>query len=95
MLFAIYCTDKPDHVQVRMDNRPDHLEHLAGIGDRLKAAGPTTLDDGETPSGSIIIIEDENIASARSFADADPYHKAGLFQSVEVRPFKWLLGTNK
>jgi len=95
MLFAIYCTDKPASVQVRMDNRPAHLEHLGKIGDRLKAAGPTTLDDGETPSGSIIIIEDEDITSARAFADADPYNQAGLFQSVEVRPFKWLLGTNK
>jgi uncharacterized protein len=95
MLFTVYCTDKPDSVQLRMDTRTAHLEHLASIGDRLKAGGPTTQDDGETPSGSILVIEADDLAAARSFADADPYNQAGLFQSVEVKPFKWLLGTNK
>ena len=27
---------------------------------------------------------------ARAIADADPYAKAGLFQSVEVKPFNWV-----
>ena len=25
----------------------------------------------------------------RALADADPYAKAGLFEKVEVRPFRW------
>jgi uncharacterized protein YciI len=28
MLFALICTDKPDHLQVRLDNRPDHVAFL-------------------------------------------------------------------
>ncbi len=28
MLFALICTDKPGHLQVRMDTRPAHLAYL-------------------------------------------------------------------
>ena len=41
MLFAIFCTDKEDYLDVRLDNRPAHVEHLRGIGEQLIFAGPT------------------------------------------------------
>ena len=28
MLYVIHCFDKADHLQVRMDNRPAHVEFL-------------------------------------------------------------------
>lgn len=28
MLYAIYCKDKPGHLQTRLDNRPAHVEYL-------------------------------------------------------------------
>ena len=33
---------------------------------------------------------DEVGAAARAFADADPYAKAGLFESVEVQAYNWV-----
>jgi hypothetical protein len=33
MLFALLCNDKPDHLQVRLDTRPTHLEYLTSLGD--------------------------------------------------------------
>ena len=30
MLYVISCTDKPDHGQVRQENRPAHLDYPQG-----------------------------------------------------------------
>ena len=90
MLFALICTDKPGSLELRMKVRPDHLAHLASLGDRLKAAGPFTNDEG-LPTGSLVIIEAETRAAAEKLAASDPYAKAGLFASVDVRPWKWTL----
>jgi len=38
------------------------------------------------------VLEAADLAAARAFAAADPYAKAGLFASVEVRPWRWLIG---
>lgn len=35
MLFALLCKDKPGHLNVRMDTRPTHIEHL----NKLNAEG--------------------------------------------------------
>ena len=35
MLYALICTDKPHSLQVRLDNRPAHIEFLKDMGDGL------------------------------------------------------------
>ncbi|MCA3555738.1 YciI-like protein [Aestuariivirga sp.] len=90
MLFALLCTDKPGSVSLRMSVRPDHLKYLESLGSALKAAGPFTTDEG-SPTGSLIIIEAADRAAASAIASADPYEKAGLFASVEIRPWAWLI----
>jgi uncharacterized protein len=90
-LFAFVCADKPDHLNVRMETRPAHVDHLNALNEKgvLKMAGPF-LDGEGKPNGSLVIVEAETIEDARAIADADPYTKAGLFQSVEVKPFNWV-----
>lgn len=90
-LFAFVCADKPGHLNVRMDTRPAHVEHLNALNASgvLKMAGPFLDSDGK-PNGSLVIVEAETIEAARAIADADPYTKAGLFQSVEVKAFNWV-----
>ena len=88
MLFAFLCTDKPGALQVRLDNRPAHIEFLKGLGDSLKAAGPFLDDDGNM-AGSLVIVEAADKAAAKAIADQDPYAKAGLFTSVEIRAWNW------
>lgn len=90
MLYALICTDKPDHLQVRLDNRPAHLAFLEGLGDALKGAGPF-LGSDDKPTGSLVLIEAEDRAAIEAIAADDPYAKAGLFQSVDIRPWAWLL----
>ena len=90
MLYAILCNDKPDSLQVRLDTRPTHLEYLNGLGDALKFAGPF-LDGEGKPNGSMVVVEAESIEQARKIAENDPYARAGLFASVDVRPWNWAL----
>lgn len=91
MLFAFVCKDKPGHLNVRMETRPTHLEHLNALNDAgtLKMAGPFLDADGK-PCGSLVIVEAESIEAATEIANADPYARAGLFESVEVKPFNWV-----
>jgi len=88
MLFALICTDKPDAGDLRQMVRPAHIAYLEGLGTVLKAAGPFTDDEGK-PIGSLVIIEAEDRSAAGKIADNDPYAKAGLFRSVEIRGWKW------
>ena len=90
MLYIIHCFDKQDSLQVRMDNRPAHVEYLKSFGDKLQAAGPT-LDAAENMDGSLVILELDSLAEAQTFAAGDPYAKAGLFESVSIQPWKKVL----
>jgi hypothetical protein len=92
MYFAFICTDKPDGLSIRKAHRPEHLAYLNGLGASLKIAGPFTAEDGETMNGSLIVIEAPSLAAARDIAAGDPFSKAGLFASVEIRPWLWTLG---
>ncbi len=92
MYFAFICTDKPDGLPIRKANRPEHLAYLQGLGDTLIFAGPFTAEDGETMTGSLVVVDAPTRAAAQAIAEADPFAKAGLFASVDIRPWKWTLG---
>ena len=87
MLFVLMCTDKPQSLPVRLAVREAHLTYLETYVDRLLLAGPL-LDPEQRPSGSLLIVDVEDAAAAAGFAEADPYAKAGLFESVVIRPFR-------
>jgi uncharacterized protein len=89
MLYAFICTDKPGALPIRKEKRPEHLAYLKSLGDTLKFAGPFTAEDGETMNGSLVVVEADSIGAARAIADGDPFAKAGVFASVEIRPWKW------
>lgn len=90
MLYALLCNDKPDHLQLRLDTRTAHLDYLNGLGDRLKFAGPFLGDDAK-PNGSLVVIDAADLASAGDIAANDPYVRAGLFASVDIRPWNWAI----
>ncbi len=92
MLYLIVCSDRPDSSQVRLDNRPAHVEYLKASAGRLKIAGPTLSEDGERMTGSMLVIEAESRTDAEDWAAGDPYAKAGLFASVTIRPWRWTVG---
>ena len=91
MLFALICKDKPDALQLRMDTRPQHVEFINRLiaDKKLAFAGPFLDAEGKS-NGSLVMIEAADQAEAEAMAASDPYAKAGLFDSVEVRPWTWV-----
>ncbi len=90
MLIAIICLDKPGALEIRKANRDAHLAHIEGAGGAIVQAGPFIDADGDM-CGSLLIFEGD-IAGAEAWAAADPYAAAGLFRSVEIRPWKKVVG---
>jgi uncharacterized protein YciI len=98
MWYAILGNDTPDSLQKRVSARAAHLARLQLLQDqgRLLLAGPLPRIDAEDPgpagfSGSLIVAEFEDLASARHWAGEDPYVAAGVYAEVDVRPFRKVL----
>lgn len=98
MWYLILGHDRADSLARRLAARPDHLARLEALRDdgRLLVAGPCPAIDAEDPgaagfSGSLIIAEFPALEDARAWADADPYVEAGVYERVEVRPFRRVL----
>ena len=91
MHFAIYCLDKAEGGPVRAENRPAHLDYLNRHLDRILVAGPLLDGAGAAPVGSLLIMEFDDLAAAEAFAAGDPYARAGLFESVTIKPWRKVL----
>jgi uncharacterized protein len=87
MLYALICTDKPNGLAISRAKRPEHIEYLQSLDDTLKLAGPFTEADGETMNGSLIVVEAHSLQAVKEIATGDPFAKASLFASVEIRPW--------
>lgn len=90
MRVAIICKDKPGSLQIRLDNRTAHLEHIKTSG-LVEMAGPFLNETGEM-SGSLVILEAADLAAAQQWAATDPYALAGLFDSVTITEWKKVIG---
>lgn len=84
---AVICHDGPDSQAARKAAAQDHLRYVESILDRLALAGPLFSDDGERMIGSVYVFKTESLDEARRWLEADPYFKAGFWQSVDYRPF--------
>ena len=89
MRFALICIDKAGALQTRLDNRAAHLAHIESSG-VVEMAGPF-LQDGAMV-GSLVILEVPDLAAAQDWAARDPYAQAELFQSVDIREWKKVVG---
>jgi len=88
---VLVAKDKAGALPVRMENRPLHVEYLKGSPE-VEQAGPILNADGDM-CGSVIILNVEDMADAEAWAKADPYAKAGLFESVELLPWNRVIET--
>lgn len=90
MRFALMCTDKPGHLETRKGNRDAHLAYIKDTG-VVEMAGPLLDTDGNM-AGSLIILDVDDYAAARAWADADPYARAGLFETVSLSAWNKVIG---
>lgn len=95
MYYLILAKDVAGSLPLRKTARTDHLARLQTLRDegRLLTAGPLPAIDSEDPAeagftGSVIIAEFETLEDARVWAEADPYKDAGVYESIEVVPYK-------
>jgi uncharacterized protein YciI len=85
MLFVIIGHDGPDGARLRPQVRRAHLDHLRPWVEQGKVALAGPFTDG---SGSLIVIDAEDEAQARMFAQSDPYVTRGVFERIEIKPFR-------
>lgn len=93
MLYVIYGLDAPGSAEHRTRVRPQHLERVKELHrqGRIAMVGPLPAVDAPTTEGgvvgSLIVAEFDSLEAARAWIDADPYVQAGVYASVDVRPF--------
>ena len=95
MWYAIVAEDVENSFEARMAARPAHLARLAELQSqgKLLLAGPFPAIDSQDPgpagfSGSLIVAEFADLASAKNWAEADPFVSAGVYANVTVKPFR-------
>jgi uncharacterized protein YciI len=72
---------------VRLENYEAHKAYLASGKVATVISGPLLADDLETMIGSMFIFEADTIDDVVAFNREDPFAKAGVWETVSIRPF--------
>lgn len=87
MRFVVHCLDKPGALPLRLANYEAHKSYLATGNVATVVSGPLLADDGETMIGSMFIFEAATKEDVVAFNSADPFAKAGVWDTVNIHPF--------
>jgi uncharacterized protein YciI len=90
MLFVIHAMDKKDAINTRAKHYKAHRQHLDDSEKykvHIVTAGPVVADDGETPIGSLFIVEARDRNSVNAFTNSDPYMANGVWEDIEVHAY--------
>ncbi|MFN2382530.1 MAG: YciI family protein [Guyparkeria sp.] len=98
--FLIVANDVADSGPLRAQHREAHRARLESMIEegRILTAGPLPIDHGDPDrglSGSLIVASFDHLDAARTWAEADPFRVAGVYESVDVRPYKPLFGATE
>jgi uncharacterized protein YciI len=91
-LYVLACIDKAQSLQVRMGAREAHLAWAGARRGEIKLAGPF-LDENGDMAGSMFVLDEPDLDAARAFNAEDPYTLAGLWERVDIRPFRVTIGS--
>ena len=89
--FVLVCIDKPDSLALRMATREAHFAYLGRHPGYVRLGGPF-LDEKGDMAGSLMIVEAEDLEAVKRLSASDPYVLAGLFERVEIRPWRATFG---
>lgn len=92
MEFFCYHRDRSDSSAQRAELLEDHWSYMDQYAKELIARGPLLADDGDTPTGSVHIVELPDSAAARAFAFDEPNYQAGVYRDVMLRRWRNKLG---
>lgn len=95
MLYSIFAYDVPNSLPLREQARPAHVARLKELdrANHLVLAGPNPAIDNMQPgdegfTGSLIVAHFSSLEAAELWAKSDPYVDAGVYERVDVKPFK-------
>ncbi|MEW2404167.1 YciI family protein [Streptomyces sp. NPDC046862] len=92
MEFFCYHRDRSGSLALREELLEEHWSYMDGYAKEPIARGPTFADDGETPTGSVHIVDLPDPAAARAFAFDEPNYQAGAYRDVLLRRWRNVLG---
>jgi uncharacterized protein YciI len=92
MEFFCYHRDRSGSLPLREELGEAHWAYMDRYEAELIARGPTFAADGETPTGSVHIVDLPDPAAARAFAFDEPNQQAGVYRDVLLRRWRNLLG---
>lgn len=84
--FLMRCLHHPDMTDRRDATRADHRAWVGSGGRGLVSVliGAALLDDTGAGIGNFGILEARSAADARSFAEGDPFARAGIVAQIEI-----------
>ncbi|MGW1005839.1 YciI family protein [Streptomyces sp. NPDC002520] len=92
MEFLCYHRDRQDSLALRMELLEAHWSYMDQYEKEMIARGPTLAADGDTPTGSVHVVDLPDPAAARAFAFDEPGYQAGVYRDVMLRRWRNLLG---
>ena len=96
MLFVIHALDKSGGLATRAKFYRAHRIHLDEAGKYdvdVVTAGTLLAEDGETPVGSVFVIDAKDRPTVEAFARSDPYHLNGVWGTVNIHGYNKKRGT--
>lgn len=92
MEFFCHHRDRSGSATLRDEMLEEHWSYMDRYAAQLIARGPTFADGGDTPSGSVHIVDLPDPAAARAFAFDEPNYQAGVYRDVLLRRWRNALG---
>jgi hypothetical protein len=91
MIFAVIIEYGPDKAKID-EFRPPHREYLRQLiaQGKLVLAGPFTDN-----SGGLIVYEVPSEDEIEGIIKADPFYKAGVFQTWKIRPWRIVMANRE
>lgn len=96
MLFVVHATDRKDAMPTRAKFYRAHRVHLDEAEKHdvdVVTAGTLVDEDGETPCGSVFVIDAKDRATVEAFTRSDPYHQNAVWQHVQIHRYSKKRGT--
>jgi uncharacterized protein YciI len=87
MHYTVYCLDHDGMVERRLSHYDAHKAYLATAPVKMVMSGPLLAADEETMIGSFFLYEADDIDEVVRFNTNDPFNEAGIWKSVDIRPF--------
>ena len=95
MRFVVWATDRAGMLAQRLAVRDEHrirLRNPAPHAVTVVVAGPTLDAGAQAMNGTLLVVDADSEQAVRDFVDGDPYVREGVYDSVEIRPWRCGLG---